>query len=124
MTAAVELQKAIGKKNIEARVRYLSTRLRTGLKDDSRRQAVDVRRPGVRGGADAVQCPRHPDGERAEGDPVTRDRIYIRTMTTGNLNACRAATHIYNMPDEVDRLIASVRHVSENATRYMTTAAQ
>lgn len=27
------------------------------------------------------------------------------------------------MPDEVDRLIASVRHVAENANRYMTTAA-
>ena len=32
-----------------------------------------------------------------------------------------AATHIYNMPDEVDRLIASVKHVAENASRYMTT---
>ena len=40
------------------------------------------------------------------------DRIFIRTMTTGNLNACRAATHIYNMPGEVDRLIASVKWVS------------
>ena len=50
------------------------------------------------------------------------NRIYIRTMTTGNLNACRAAIHIYNLPGEVDHLLASVRHVSENAGRYMTTA--
>ena len=53
---------------------------------------------------------------------LNRDRIYIRTMTTGNLNACRAATHIYNMPEEVDRLIEAVKHVAENASRYMTTA--
>ena len=32
MTAAVELQNAIGKPNVEGRVRYLSTRLRAGLK--------------------------------------------------------------------------------------------
>ena len=55
---------------------------------------------------------------------MARDRIYIRTMTTGNLNGVRAATHIYNMPAEVDHLIASVKHVAENASRYMTTAAQ
>ena len=51
------------------------------------------------------------------------DRIYIRTMATGNLNACRAATHIYNMPSEVDRLIASVKWVSENAAKLSSTAA-
>ena len=54
---------------------------------------------------------------------LKNDRIYIRTMTTGNLNAVRAATHIYNMPSEVDHLIASVKHVAENSSRYMTTTA-
>ena len=43
-------------------------------------------------------------------------------MATGNLNACRAATHIYNMPGEVDRLIASVKWVSENAAKVSSTA--
>src|SRR5215204_761005 len=33
MVAALDLQQAIGKKNIEERVRFLSTRLRNGLKD-------------------------------------------------------------------------------------------
>jgi selenocysteine lyase/cysteine desulfurase len=32
MTAAVEMQNAIGKKNVEDRVRFLSARLRAGLK--------------------------------------------------------------------------------------------
>jgi selenocysteine lyase/cysteine desulfurase len=54
---------------------------------------------------------------------MARDRIFVRTMTTGALNAVRAATHIYNMPEDVDRLLASVRHVSENAAKYVTTAA-
>jgi selenocysteine lyase/cysteine desulfurase len=53
---------------------------------------------------------------------LNHDRIYIRTMGTGNLNGCRAATHLYNMPDEVDRLIDSIKYVSENASRYRSTA--
>jgi selenocysteine lyase/cysteine desulfurase len=53
---------------------------------------------------------------------LERDRIYIRTMGTGNLNGCRAATHIYNTPEEVDRLIASVTWVSANAAKVRTMA--
>jgi selenocysteine lyase/cysteine desulfurase len=49
------------------------------------------------------------------------NRVWIRTMTTGNLNGVRAATHIYNMPDEVDRLLDAVTHVAKNQSRYMTT---
>ena len=37
---------------------------------------------------------------------------------TGNLNGVRAATHIYNMPEEVDRLIDAVTHVAKNASRF------
>jgi selenocysteine lyase/cysteine desulfurase len=51
---------------------------------------------------------------------MARDRIFIRDMRTGNLNAVRASTHVYNMPDEVDRLIASVRHVASHWADYMT----
>ena len=48
------------------------------------------------------------------------DRVYIRTMRTGNLNACRASTHFYNMPGEVDRLLACVRHIAEHSVDYMS----
>jgi selenocysteine lyase/cysteine desulfurase len=43
-------------------------------------------------------------------------------MGTGNLNGVRAATHIYNMPEEVDKLLEGVGHVSENAARYRQTS--
>jgi selenocysteine lyase/cysteine desulfurase len=39
------------------------------------------------------------------------------------VNGVRAATHIYNMPGEVDRLLEAVTHVAANASRYMTTTA-
>jgi selenocysteine lyase/cysteine desulfurase len=51
------------------------------------------------------------------------NRVWIRTMTTGNLNGVRAATHVYNMPAEIDRLLEAVTHVSGNASRYMTMSA-
>ena len=37
-------------------------------------------------------------------------------MATGNFNAVRVSTHFYNMPEEVDRLLASVRYVAENTS--------
>jgi selenocysteine lyase/cysteine desulfurase len=122
MTAAVDLQMAIGKKNVEARVRTLSTRFRTGLKGIPGVKMWTSEDPQFAAGLTLFSVRDIPMANVQQAI-LNRDRIYIRTMTTGNLNACRAATHVYNMPEEVDRLLASVKHVSENASRYMTTTA-
>ena len=122
MTAAVDLQMAIGKKNVEARVRALSTRFRAGLKIIPGVKMWTSEDPQFSAGLTLFSVRDIPMANVQQAI-LNRDRIYIRTMTTGNLNACRAATHIYNMPDEVDRLLASVKHVAENASRYMTTTA-
>ena len=123
MAAAVELQNAIGKKNVEARARALSTRFRTGLKGIPGVKMWTSEDPQFASGLTLFSV-RDVPMANVQQAILNRDRIYIRTMTTGNLNGCRAATHIYNMPEEVDRLIASVTHVAENASRYMTTTAQ
>lgn len=122
MTAAVELQVAIGKGNIEARARALSARFRAGLSDISGVKMWTSEDPRF-SAALTLFSVRDLPMANVQQAILNRDRIYIRTMTTGNLNACRAATHIYNMPEEVDRLLASVRHVSENASRYKATVA-
>ena len=122
MTAAVDLQTAIGKKNIEARARALSTRFRTGLKGIPGVKMWTSESPQF-AAALTLFSVRDIPMANVQQAILNRDRIYIRTMATGNLNAVRAATHIYNMPEEVDRLLDSVRHVSENASRYMTTSA-
>ncbi len=123
MSAAVELQTAIGKKNVEARARALSARLRTGLKAIPGVKMWTSEDPQFAAGLTLFSVRDIPMANVQQAI-LNRDRIYIRTMTTGNLNACRAATHIYNMPEEVDRLLASVTHVAENANRYRTTTAQ
>ena len=122
MTAAVELQTAIGKPNVEARVRYLSTRLRAGLKNIPGVKLWTSEDPKFSAGLTLFSI-RDIPMENITKAILARDRIYIRTMTTGNLNAVRAATHIYNMPAEVDHLIESVTHVAENSSRYKTTVA-
>jgi len=122
MTAAVEMQNAIGKKNIEERVRFLSARLRAGLKQIPGVKMWTSEDPRFSAGLTLFSVHNIPM-DNIQKAILARDRIYIRTMTTGNLNAVRAATHIYNMPSEVDHLIASVKHVAENASRYMTTTA-
>ncbi len=98
MTAAVEMQNAIGKKNIEARVRYLSTRLRAGLKQIPGVKMWTSEDPKFAAGLTLFSVRDIPMANVQQAI-LNRDRIYIRTMTTGNLNAVRAATHIYNMPD-------------------------
>ena len=110
-----------GKPNVEARARALSARFRTGLKGIPGVKMWTSEDPRFAAGLTLFSVRDIPMANVQQAI-LSRDRIYIRTMTTGNLNACRAATHIYNLPGEVDHLLASVRHVSENAGRYMTTA--
>ena len=117
LVKSVEFQNVIGRDRIEQRVRMLSRRLKDGLGEI----------PGVR-------LWTSPSDELAAGltlfsvhdipmDNVQRaildrDRVFIRTMGTGNLNAVRASTHIYNMPHEVDRLLAGVRRLASQPADY------
>ena len=121
MGAAVDLQTAIGKQNVEARDRALSRRLRDGLKDITGVKLWTSNDPTLSAGLTLFSVRDIPMAN-VQKAIMKRDRIYIRTMGTGNLNGCRAATHIYNMPEDVDRLIASVKYVAENSSRFMSTA--
>jgi selenocysteine lyase/cysteine desulfurase len=102
MGAAIDFQEAIGKGNVEARVRQLGTKLRKGLAEI----------PGVK--LWTSNEPRFAAG-------LTANRVWIRTMATGNLNAVRASTHVYNMPDEVEKLLDAVSYVAKNSSRFMST---
>ncbi|HLE68823.1 MAG TPA: aminotransferase class V-fold PLP-dependent enzyme [Vicinamibacteria bacterium] len=119
MLAAVQLQETIGKKNIEARVRQLSSRLREGLEEIEGVRLWTSKSPELSCGLTLFSVRQIPMANVKDAI-MERDRIYIRDMRTGNLNAVRASTHIYNMPEEVDRLIESVRYVASHWADYMT----
>lgn len=122
MGAAVDFQSAIGKNHIEARDRSLSQRLRAGLKEVPGLKLWTSEDPTMSTALTLFSVRDLPMAD-VQKAILQRDRIYIRTMGTGNLNGCRAATHIYNTPDDVDRLIASVKWVSENASKVRSTSA-
>jgi selenocysteine lyase/cysteine desulfurase len=121
ISQAMQLQDAIGKDNIEARVRALSTRLRDGLQEIPGVKLWTSTDPALSAALTLFSIKDIPMANIVKAI-LDRDRIYIRTMSTGHLNAVRASTHFYNMPEEVDRLLASVRHVAENAADYGATA--
>ena len=118
MRTAVEFQNTIGKANIEARVQELATRLKVGLTEI----------PGVR-----LQTPMdsrmgagltHFSVEGVPMDNVRQGimdlgRVHIRTSSRGDCTGCRASTHFYNMPEEVDELLRCVRHIAENSADYL-----
>lgn len=119
MTAAMDFQEAIGRQNIEARVRELSGRLRKGLKEIPGVKMWTSEDPKFSAGLTAFTVRDVPM------DHVVKavwgyNRVWIRTMSTGNLNAVRVATHLYNMPEEVDKLLDGVSYVSKNASKFMS----
>jgi selenocysteine lyase/cysteine desulfurase len=117
MKTAVEFIQKIGIENIETRVRQLATRLKEGL--------LEI--PGVK-----LQTPMDPAMScglthfSIDGVPMNNvrqgimdlGRIHIRTSSRGNVSGCRASTHFYNMPHEVDELLRCIRYIAENPTRY------
>lgn len=120
MAAAVRFQEAVGKQNIEKRVRQLAARLKDGL---SEIEGVKLRTspdPKLSAALTSFSIREIPMQNIVEA-LAARDRIHIRTMRTGNLNAVRVSTHIYNMPGEVDRVLEVVRHLARNWADYMAT---
>jgi selenocysteine lyase/cysteine desulfurase len=122
MSEAMDFHEAIGKANVEARVRQLSTKLRAGLKGIPGVKMWTSEDPRFAAGLTLFSVGDIPMANVVKGI-YDFNRVWIRTMTTGNLNGVRAATHIYNMPHEVDRLLEAVTHVSQNAARYRETSA-
>lgn len=121
MAEAMDFHEAIGKANVEARVRQLSTKLRAGLKGIPGVKLWTSDDPQFAAGLTLFSIYDIPMENVVKGI-YDVNRVWIRTMTTGNLNGVRAATHIYNRPEEVDMLLEAVTHVAKNASRYKTTS--
>lgn len=119
MSTAIHFQNTIGKKTIENRVRQLTTRLKAGLAKIDGVTLWTSMNPKLSAGLTLFSIREIPMANIVKA-LMDRDRIYIRTMRTGNLNGVRASTHIYNMPDEVDRLLEGVRHLAAHSSDYMS----
>ena len=108
----------IGKELIASRVRSLSARLREGLGEIPGVKLWTSMGEELAAGLTLFSVHDLPM-ENIQQAILDEERVFIRTMSTGNLNAVRASTHIYNMPHEVDALLAAVRRIAANPTAYM-----
>jgi len=51
------------------------------------------------------------------------ERVQIRAIKDGGVDAIRASTHFYNTPQEVDRLLSGVSYLAEHAAQFASPAA-
>ena len=120
MGDAIDFQNAIGKPTIEARVRQLATRFRTGLKDIPGVKLGTSMTPELNSSLTTFYIP----GVQGNIAKVLMEREHIYIPGSGlNANACRLSTHIYNTPDEVDRALETIRYIATNVSKYSNTAA-
>jgi selenocysteine lyase/cysteine desulfurase len=116
--AAIRLQERIGKARIEARVQALGRQLRDGLGAIPGVRlwtSVDSRLSAGLTSFTVGEVPMH-NVARAVRE---RTGIYVLPMPAGDLNAVRVSTHFYNTPTDVERLLATVRHIAENELDFV-----
>ena len=118
MKTAVEFQNNIGKANIEARVRQLATQFRQGLLEIPGVRLQTPMDPSMSAGLTHFSIENVPMDNVRQGI-MDLGRIHIRTSSRGEVSGCRASTHFYNMPEEIDELLRCVRHIAEHPADYM-----
>ena len=118
MRTAVEFQNTIGKANIEARVRQLATRFKQGLLEIPGVRLQTPMDPSMSAGLTHFSVKDVPMANVRDGI-MDLSGIHIRTSSRGDVTGCRASTHFYNMPEEVDELLRCIRHIAEHSADYM-----
>jgi len=110
--AAIRFHDAIGTARIEARSRGLATRLDAGLRQVPRVRIVSPAAPEVRSAMVSFQV------EGMQGTEVVRrlwamGPVRVRHVGEHGLDYVRLSTHIYNNPDEVDRVVSMIETISK-----------
>jgi selenocysteine lyase/cysteine desulfurase len=109
--AAVAFHDAIGADRVEGRCRGLATRLDTGLRAQPGVRVVSPSAPEIRSAMVSFRV----DG-LAGTDVVqrlwTKGPVRVRHVTENNLDYVRLSTHVYNTPDEVDRVVGMVGEIA------------
>jgi len=106
--AALDLQLAIGKTNIEARARELATRLRSGLKEIRGAKLWTSVDPRFSANLTTVALEGHPPQDVLKA-LLDQAGIVVRSVKTDTVNGIRISTHFYNHPEEIDRLLSVLR---------------
>ncbi|PTX94474.1 aminotransferase class V-fold PLP-dependent enzyme [Opitutus sp. ER46] len=107
LAEAVRWQQAIGRERIARRAGELARRVREGLASIKGVTVLTPSRPELCGAMTTFKLAGHA-GEVLQRELMRRDRLRCRTVTEEKLDALRVSTHVFNTPDECDRVVAAV----------------
>ena len=114
IAAAVDFQNAIGKDNIHQRSLQLTGQLRDGLKRIAGVTQVTSSDPRL-SAALTVFAIRGVAPQDALKRLAESERVQVRSIKDGGVDAIRASTHFYNTPQEIDRLLSGVSYLAAHA---------
>jgi selenocysteine lyase/cysteine desulfurase len=108
LARSIELLAQVGAANIEARNRYLSNRLKEGLRQIRGVRVISGPSPGVSSPAITLFEISGVSALKLQDWLYDHHRLVVDEHARHGLDAVRVSTHIYNQPAEVDRVVAGV----------------
>jgi selenocysteine lyase/cysteine desulfurase len=117
---ALDFQLAIGKPNVENRVKQLARRFKEGLREIPGATLYTSMSPELSGGLTTFSIRDVPKQNVAKF--LMEERGIWIPQSGLNANSCRASTHIYTLPSDVDRLLEALRYLAANSSKFTTTA--
>jgi len=110
LAAALDLCENVGPDRIEARVRFLSSRIRSTVRGMRGARLLTSNAPGLSCGLTALGF-KVVDRYRVQRHLWERFKIWVKPLPENDLNAIRISTHYYNTLEDVDRLIHGLETV-------------
>ena len=104
MAAAMQFQLAIGKSRIEARARELGRQVRDGVTKLPGAKLLSSSDPGLSANLQVFTLAPLPSAGIVRL-LEQQERIVVRGITYGDTRAVRISTHLYNTPEQVDRVV-------------------
>jgi isopenicillin-N epimerase len=108
LESAVDFLNMVGISNIEARIRMLTLRAKTGLRGLPGVQLKTNMQPELSGGVIKFKLANMPT-TRAYDTLWEKHRLAIAQTASGDAEGLRLSPHIYNSPEEIDRILAAVK---------------
>ncbi len=110
LEAAIEYMEKIGFDKIEARVQYLTTKLRNGLRELAPGHFRFLTPESSLTGLTTIKLDKM-DYKKFAEDLITKYKIRTRIVPEGNLEANRFSAHIYTSPENIEKFLEGTRSV-------------
>ncbi|EIP96725.1 selenocysteine lyase [Opitutaceae bacterium TAV1] len=107
LVEALAFRQVVGPARIEARARELAARLQRGLRETKTAEVWTPADPALSAGLTAFTLDELPP--KAVAKALQARHITVRTVEVDKKEALRVSTHLFNSPEEVDRLLALLR---------------